>query len=64
MKRREKTDYQAKVIKDGDLTRGRVPTPVLNAMGARPGDYISFHLTGPGKATMSIVRTKKSKSRK
>ena len=37
-----KREYLAKVINDRGLTRGRVPTAVLNVMGARSGDSLIF----------------------
>lgn len=58
MTKRVKSEYQAKVIDDRGLTRSRVPTPVLNAMGARPGDSVIFRLTDRNEAIMHVSRLK------
>lgn len=55
-----KTHYQAKVINDNGLTRGKVPAPLLRQMGARAGDYMMFRLRGAGKVEMRLSRSKKS----
>lgn len=59
-----KDKYLAKVIDDKGLTRGRIPTPVLNLMGARPGDSVIFRLPRPGEATMSVSRARAKRGRK
>lgn len=58
MKKRDEAEYQAKVTDDGGLTRGKVPSPLLREMGARPGDYMIFRLSDSGKATMRVLRSK------
>lgn len=58
MKKRDEAEYQAKVTDDGGLTRGKVPSPLLRAMGARPGDYMIFRLTSSGEAVMRVARSK------
>jgi hypothetical protein len=57
MKKRDEAEYQAKVTDDGGLTRGKVPSPLLRAMGARPGDYMIFRLTSSGEAVMRVARS-------
>ena len=59
MRQKPGTEYQAKVIDDKGLIRGRVPCAILKAVGARPGDYMIFSLAGAGKAVMRLVQTKK-----
>jgi hypothetical protein len=58
MRKRDEAEYQAKVIDDNGLTRSRVPCPLLNAMGAQPGDYLIYRLTDKGEAMMRISRSK------
>ena len=58
MRKRDEAEDQAKVINDGGLTRGKVPSPLLRAMGARPGDYMIFRLTDSGEALMHVSRSK------
>ncbi|MGA9995083.1 MAG: hypothetical protein WBP93_06705, partial [Pyrinomonadaceae bacterium] len=53
-------EYQAKVIDDNGLTRGKVPAPLLRLLGARAGDYMIFRQTGSGKVEMRLSRSKKS----
>jgi hypothetical protein len=57
MKRRE--EYRAKVTNDTGLIRGRVPCPLLQVIGARPGDYIIFRPDDSGKVVMRLSRAKK-----
>jgi hypothetical protein len=59
MRKRDKAQFQAKVTDDNGLTRGRVPCPLLNAMGARPGDYMIFRLRDSGEAVMRITRSRR-----
>jgi len=62
MKRRE--EYRAKVTSDNGLTRGRVPCPLLNEMGARPGDYLIFRLDDSGKIVVRLERPRKKAGKK
>jgi hypothetical protein len=55
---RDEAEYRAKVVADNELTRGRVPSPLLKEMGARPGDYMIFHISEKGEAVMRISRSK------
>jgi hypothetical protein len=57
MRRRE--EYRAKVTDDNGLTRGRVPCPLLNELGARAGDYLIFRLDESNNVTLSLSRPKK-----
>jgi hypothetical protein len=59
MRMKDEGKYKAKVTDDGGLTRGRVPCPLLSAMGARPGDYLTFQLTGSSQAVMRLSRAKR-----
>jgi hypothetical protein len=51
-----KTEYRAKVTVDTGMARGRVPTPLLKQMGARPGDYLTFRLVSTGEVVMRLLR--------
>jgi hypothetical protein len=53
-----KTEYQAKVTFDTGIARARVPTPLLTAMGARPGDYMSFQIVGRREVVMRLARAR------
>jgi len=54
-----KAEYQAKVIDDNGLTRGRVPYPILRLLGARAGDFMIFHLSDKDKATLRVSHSRK-----
>ena len=62
MKKRE--EYQSKVTADTGLTRGRVPAPLLNHIGARPGDRLIFRMDDSGKAVMSLARVVRKPAKK
>lgn len=59
-----KPEYLSKVIEDNGLTRGRIPTPVLNLMGARPGDSMIFRLARSGEAVLRVSRARAKAGRK
>jgi hypothetical protein len=52
------TQYQAKLAKDGLVVRGKIPSPLLKEMGARPGDYVIFRLATTGEAIMRLSHKK------
>ena len=58
MRKRGTASYRSKVTVDTGLTRGRVPCPLLNAMGARPGDQLVFRLTDSGEAIVRVSRSR------
>ena len=53
---RKRDEYKAKVTVDTGMARGRVPTPLLKLMGARPGDYLTFRLVSTGEVVMRLLR--------
>lgn len=59
-----KDEYLSKVVDDSGLTRGRIPTPVLNLIGARPGDSVSFRLARSGQVVMRVSRARAKPGRK
>ena len=62
MKRRE--EYRARVTSDSGLVRGRVPCPLLQQMGARPGDQIIFRLDESGRVAVSLARARKKPAKR
>ena len=62
--RKDKDEYQSKVTLDNGLVRGRVPSPVLQAMNARQGDRLTFRRVDSQSVTMSLERPKKKPSKK
>ncbi|HEX8844958.1 MAG TPA: hypothetical protein VF791_09960 [Pyrinomonadaceae bacterium] len=64
MKQKDETEYQAKVMDDSGLTRGRVPYPILKALGARAGDFMVFRMADSDKAIMRVSHSKKKSAKK
>ena len=54
---RKRDEYKAKVTVDTGMARGRVPTPLLKLMGARPNDYLTFRLVSTGEVVMRLLRS-------
>jgi hypothetical protein len=52
------TEFQAKIADDTGIVRGKIPSPLLRQMGARPGDYINFRLDTSGEAVMRLSRSR------
>jgi hypothetical protein len=50
------TEFQARVALDNEMVRGKIPSPLLRQMGARPGDYMTFRLCPTGEALMRVSR--------
>jgi uncharacterized protein (DUF2249 family) len=50
--------FQAKVALDQEIVRGKIPSPLLRQMGARPGDYMTFSLAETGEAIMRLSRSR------
>jgi hypothetical protein len=57
-------EYKARVTNDNGLTRGKVPSPLLRSIGARPGDDMIFRRIDPGKAVLRISKKKPVKKRR
>lgn len=58
MAKREPAEYRARIANDSGVIRGKIPSPLVREMGARPGDYMVFHLDSSGKVTASVSRSK------
>jgi hypothetical protein len=56
---RKRGEYQSKISTDMGLIRGRVSSTLLQAMNARPGNYLIFRLIDSNKAVMQIARARK-----
>jgi hypothetical protein len=56
---RRRDEYRAKVTNETGLTRGRVPCPLLQAIGARPGDRLIFRHNDSNEVVMRLSRARK-----
>ena len=54
----EATEFQAKIADYQGVVRGKIPSSLVRAMGARPGDYMNFRLTRSGEAIMRVSRSR------
>ena len=52
------TKFQARISLDNEMVRGKIPSPLLRQMGARPGNYMIFSLSSTGEATMRLSRSR------
>ena len=58
MAKREAVDYRARIADDSGVVRGKIPSPLVREMGARPGDYMVFSMDSSGKVTVTLSRPK------
>ncbi|HKQ52442.1 MAG TPA: hypothetical protein VJT74_08745 [Pyrinomonadaceae bacterium] len=58
MAKREAADYRARIADDSGVVRGKIPSPLVREMGARPGDYMVFSMDSAGKVTVKLSRSK------
>jgi hypothetical protein len=58
MAKREPAEYRALVSDEGGIIRGRIPSPLVKAVGARAGDYLVFRLSDSGDCAVSVARGK------
>lgn len=58
MAKREAVDYRARIADDSGVVRGKIPSPLVREMGARPGDYMVFSRDSSGKVTVTLSRSK------
>ncbi|MGA9997421.1 MAG: hypothetical protein WBP93_18525 [Pyrinomonadaceae bacterium] len=54
----EATEFQAKIGDYQGVVRGKIPSPLVRVMGARPGDYMNFRLIRSGEAIMRVSRSR------
>jgi hypothetical protein len=52
------SEFKAKIALDQEIVRGKIPSPLLRQMGARPGDYMTFRLSTSGEVIMSLSRSR------
>ena len=62
-KREASAEYYAKIADDNGIVRGKIPSPLVRILGARPGDYMIFRPTGTGTATISVSRNRRGAKR-
>jgi hypothetical protein len=55
---RAKGEYTARIQDDSGTVRGKIPSPLVREMGARPGDYMIFRMDDSGNVTVSLSRTR------
>lgn len=55
---RNEGEYIARIQDDSGTVRGKIPSPLVREMGARPGDYMIFRMDDSGNVTVRISRTK------
>lgn len=58
MARKVGYEYIARIQDDGGTVRGKIPSPLVREMGARPGDYMVFRMDETGNVTVSVSRTR------
>lgn len=58
MARKMGYEYTARIQDDGGTVRGKIPSPLVREMGARPGDYMIFRMDETGNVTVSLSRTR------
>jgi hypothetical protein len=55
---RKDGQYTARIQDDSGTVRGKIPSPLVREMGARPGDYMVFRIDSSGNVTVRLSRTK------
>ena len=58
MAKKEAEEFRAKLTDDAGVIRGKIPAPLVKALGGRPGDFIVFNSDAAGKVTVSLSRSK------
>lgn len=51
-------EYRAKLTDDAGVIRGKIPSPLVKALGGRPGDYMVFRCDPAGKVSIAVSRTR------
>lgn len=55
---RKDGEYAARIQDDSGTVRGKIPSPLVREMGARPGDYMVFRIDASGNVTVSLSRNR------
>lgn len=53
-------EFRALLSEDANVTRGRIPAPLVKLLGGKAGDYMVFKYES-GKCSVSISRAKAAK---
>lgn len=64
MAKSQPQEYRGKIINMGDTIRGWIPSPVINLLGGKSGDYLIFRMDKAGQVEVSIHRLTASEKRK
>lgn len=58
MARKESGEYAARIQDDSGTVRGKIPSPLVREMGARPGDLMVFRMDESGTVTVRVSRSR------
>lgn len=61
MAKKEPAEYKAMISDEGGVIRGRIPSPLVRDIGAKPGDYLVFNHDGAGNVTVKLAKGKAAK---
>jgi hypothetical protein len=59
MAKGESLEFHAKLLEDNGVVRGRIPAPLINQLGGRPGDSLIFRTDGSGSVKISLEKGKR-----
>lgn len=61
-RRQSMAKYSAKLLKDNNVVRGRIPSPLIKRLGGKAGQYLVFEVDDSSKtATISLQKKRVSK---
>lgn len=58
MAKKEPAEYKAMISDEGGVIRGRIPSPLVRDLGAKPGDYLVFNHDGKGNVAVKLAKGK------
>src|SRR5947207_1496694 len=61
MAKKEPAEYKAMISDEGGVIRGRIPSPLVRDLGAKPGDYLVFDHDGKGNVSVKLAKGKAAK---
>ena len=61
MAKKEPAEYKAMISDEGGVIRGRIPSPLVRDIGAKPGDYLVFNHDGAGNVSVRLAKGKAPK---
>jgi hypothetical protein len=59
MAKGESYEYQAKLLEDNGVVRGRIPAPLIRDLGGKPGDYLIFRTDGTGSVKITLGKARR-----